>query len=229
MSALPPDLVAAIELRIADPQRRHDDFGGIPGEVLTEPEDVFALFEQNNPELGKTPFRDVVAQMNAWGQQMPPMHVTRYENGGLQTSSTDELALPLARPAEEADVARVEDMIGRKLPADLRALYAIADGGWGPGTAYTSGFGTGFLSLEALASNLADLRRRGPGWTGEMAWPDNLLPIADAATGTVSYDLETGEIVAFDDHWYDHDKTIEQGFSVAYPNLETWLREWVVS
>ena len=84
MSALPSDLVAAIELRIADPQRRHDDFGGVPGEVLTEPEDVFALFEQNNPELGPTPFRDVVAQMNAWGQSMPQMHVTRYENGGLK-------------------------------------------------------------------------------------------------------------------------------------------------
>ena len=67
MSALPSDLVSAIELRIADPQRRHDDFGGIPGEVLTEPEDVFALFEKNNPELGATPFRDVVAQSERVG------------------------------------------------------------------------------------------------------------------------------------------------------------------
>ena len=228
MSALPSDLVSAIELRIADPVRRHDDFGGTPGETLTDPEEVFALFERNNPELGPTPFRDVVAQMREWGQQMPPMHVTRYDNGGLRTSSTDELVLPLARPAEAADVTRVEAMIGRTLPADLRALYAIADGGWGPGTAYTLGHGTGFQSLQTIAETLADLRRRGPGWTGEMEWPANLLPIADTV-GTVAYDLDTGEIVAFDDHWYDHDKTIEQGFSVAYPSLEAWLREWVAS
>jgi hypothetical protein len=228
MAALPSDLVSAIELRIADPVRRHDDFGGIPGEVLTEPEQVFALFEKNNPELGRTPFRDVVAQMNAWGQKMPPMHVTRYADGGIGTSSTDELAQPLARPATEEDVAKVEAMIGRKLPADLRALYAIADGGWGPGTAYTSDLGTGFQSLSAVASTLADLRRRGPGWTGEAPWPDHLLPIADT-TGPVSYNLDTGEIVAFNDYWYNDDLTIDQAFSVTHPTLEAWLREWVAS
>ena len=228
MAGLPDDLIDLIEERIADPQRRHDDTGGIPGEVLTRPEDAFALFEKHNPELGRTPFRDVVAQMNAWGQAMPPMVVTRYPDGGLRASSEDETALPLARPANEADLAALEALVGRKLPADLRALYAIADGGWGPGTSYTGGLGTGFYSLKALASVLEDLRRRGPGYTGEAPWPDNLLPIADT-TGPVSYNLDTGEIVAFNDYWYDDDLTLEQAFSVTHPTLEAWLREWVAS
>lgn len=226
--SLPPDLIEQIEERIADPRRRHDDIGGTPGETLTNPEDVFAALERNNPELGRTPFRDVVAQMNAWGQTMPPMHVTRYADGGIRTSSTDELALPLARPASDTDVAEIEAMIGRKLPADLRALYAIADGGWGPGSAYTTDRGTGFQSLHSLGLTLADLRRRGPGYTGEAKWPDNLLPIADTA-GPVSYDIDTGEIVAFNDYWYDDGLPIDQAFSVTHPTLEAWLREWVAS
>lgn len=228
MSVLPSDLVGAIERRIADPVRRHDDIGGVPLETLSDPSAVFARLERENPELGRTPFRDVVAQMNQWGQQMPPMHFTAYPMGGLGASSEDERTFPLAGPANAVDIARIEKLLGRKLPADLLALYAIADGGWGPGVAYTGGHGRGFQSLEAVAATLEDLRRRGPGYNAEAPWPDNLLPIADFR-GPLSYDLDTGEIVAFNDYWYDDDLTIEQGFTVMHPNLESWLREWVVN
>lgn len=228
MNALPSDLVAKIEQRIADPVRRHDDLGGVPDGVLAEPSEVFARLELGNPELGTTPFRDVVAQMNLWGQSMPPMHFTRYANGSVGASSEDERAFPLAGPAIAADISRIEGLIARKLPADLRALYAIADGGWGPGLAYTGGLGRGFQSLDAVAATLEDLRRRGPGYTGEAKWPDNLLPIADT-TGPISYNLDTGKIVAFNDYYYDDGLTIEQAFTIIYPDLETWLREWVAS
>jgi hypothetical protein len=228
MKTLPNDLVAALDRRIADPVRRHDDLGGVPDSVLTDPSEVFAKLELQNPGLGRTPFRDVVAQMNEWGQQMPPMHFTRYPGGATGASSNDERAFPLAQPAKDSDIARIEGLIGRKLPADLRSLYAIADGGWGPGGAYTAGYGRGFQSLSAVAATLKDLRRRGPGYTGEAKWPDNLLPVADTM-GPVSYNLDTGEVVAFNDYWYDDKITIEQAFTTIHPDLETWLREWVAS
>ncbi len=228
MKPLPDELIEVIEQRIADPARRHDDLGGIEGETLTSPGDVFAVLERNNPELGPTPFRDCVDQMHEWGQTMPPMHVTRYENGSIRTSSVYEPGLPLARPAAAQAIAEIETMIGRPLPADLRSMYAIADGGWGPGIAFTIGHGRGFQSLRTIGETLADLRRRGPGYTGEAEWPAHLLPFADR-TGPISYNLETGEIVAFNDYYYDDGQTIDQAFTVVYPSLEAWLRVWVAS
>ncbi|MFC4295700.1 SMI1/KNR4 family protein [Novosphingobium tardum] len=227
MTALPPALVAAISARIRDPGRRHDPLGGTPGGVVTDPEELIAMFGRLSPEA-EGPFRGVVAQMAAWGQKMPPMHVTNYPDGTFGASSEDADALPLAAPASEADIATLERKIGRKLPADLRALYAIADGGWGPGTAYTQGRGSGFQSLEAVGNVLDDLRRRGPGYTGEHPWPAHLLPIADT-TGPVSYNLDTGEIVAFNDYYFDDGQTVEEAFTVLHPSLAAWLEEWVAS
>ena len=119
-------------------------------------------------------------------------------------------------------------MIGRPLSADLRAMYGIADGGWGPGIAFTLGHGRGFQSLQTVGETLADLRRRGPGYTGEAEWPAHLLPIADRG-GPISYNLDTGEIVAFNDYYYDDEQTIAEAFTVIHPNLETWLRAWLAS
>lgn len=228
MTPLPADLVGTIRIRIADPVRRHDDLGGTPGGTLTDPAEVFARLERDNPELGPSPFRDCVDQLHQWGHPMPPMHFTSYADGSLGASSTNELALPLAEPATATEIVKLEAMVGRPLPADIRSLYAIADGGWGPGIAFTMGHGRGIQSLQAVRETLADLRRRGPGYTGEAEWPATLLPIADRG-GPISYDLETGRIVAFNDYYYDDDQTIEQAFTVIYPTLEDWLREWVAS
>ena len=228
MMPLPADLVGAIQTRIADPFRRHDDLGGTPAETLAEPAEVFARLERDNPELGPAPFRDCVDQLHEWGHPMPPMHFTTYSDGSLGASSTKESALPLADPATAAQIAALEKLIGRPLPPDLRSLYAIADGGWGPGIAFTMGHGRGIQSLQTVRETLADLRRRGPGYTGEAEWPAHLLPIGDR-TGPISYDLDTGRIVAFNDYYYDDDQTIDQAFTVIHPSLEAWLREWVAS
>ncbi len=131
MKPLPDQLIEVIERRIADPARRHDDLGGIEGETLTSPEDVFALLERNNPELGPTPFRDCVDQMHEWGQAMPPMHVTRYENGSIRTSSVSEPGLPLARPATAQAIAEIENMIGRPPRGPARTAAPRAPEGAG--------------------------------------------------------------------------------------------------
>lgn len=226
MSNLPLSLVARITQRIQDPSRRHDFQSGAAVAVVSDPGELAGMFEAVTPGSGQA-FQLVIDQMKAWGKELPAMHVTRNDDGTLAASSEDKHALPLAGPASAAAVARIEALIDRPLPGDLLQLYAIADGGWGPGTAYTSGHGTGFYSLDGIASTLEDLRRRGPGYTGEMAWPANLLPIADT-TGPVSYDLDAGTIVAFNDYWYDDDLAIEKAFTTIYPSLAAWLETWVI-
>lgn len=107
-------------------------------------------------------------------------------------------------------------------------MWAIADGGWGPGVSFTTGHGPGLHSAAGARTELKDLRRRGPGYTPEMEWQASLLPLTDGGRGMVSYDLDTGHIVAFDDYWYDSGVTrIDDAFSVTHLSLGEWLEEWV--
>lgn len=225
MPELPLTLIARITARIRDPGTRHDFGPGAPLGVVTDAAELSGMFEAATPGSSQ-PFQLILEQMKQWGQKMPPMHVSKNADGGLSASAQDESALPLAAPATDAAIARLQAMIGRSLPGDLRQLYAIADGGWGPGTGYTNGYGTGFYSVEVVTSTLEDLRRRGPGYTGEALWPERLLPIADT-TGPVSYDLNEGAIVAFNDHYYDDDLSIDEAFSSIYPDLAAWLEAWL--
>lgn len=224
---LPEPLVLALKARIADPQRRQFRNQGISLGSFDDPEELFRLMDQDSPE-GSTPFRDVVAQMKEWGQLMPTMHVIKNE-AGLCASSTNQDDLTLAAPTSEAAFNILERLIGRPLPADLRQMWGIADGGWGPGYSYTTDHGAGLHSVEGSGVELEDLRRRGPGYTGEMAWPGNLLPLTEGGAGMVSYDLDTGHIVKFDDYWYDRDIAIDEAFSVTHLTLAEYLQEWLES
>jgi hypothetical protein len=187
--------------------------------VVNDPEQLAQLFEQESPGSSSA-FRLVAEQMERWGQTMPPIHVTRHDSGSLGASSEDPTNCPLAPPATEAGFRQLEEKVGRAIPHDLRQLYAIADGGFGPG------IGPGLYSLERIGREYDDLRRRGPGYTGEADWPPHLLPLTDIV-GPVSYDLERGVIVAFNDYYHDDELTIEQAFSDLHPSLETWLKDWL--
>lgn len=224
---LPEPLIAILKARIANPQRRQFRNQGQDLGSFDNPQELFRVMDEHDP-AGSHPFRDVVAQMNQWGQTMPTMHVIKTD-GGLSVSSTNQDDLKLAAPASAKLFAALERMIGRPLPADLVQMWGIADGGWGPGYSYTIGHGAGLHSVEGSGKELEDLRRRGPGYTGEMEWPGNLLPLTDGGRGMVSYDLDSGHIVAFDDYWYDHDITIQEAFAVTHLTLAEYLQEWLES
>ena len=224
---LPQSLVAALTDRIADPKRRQFRTEGQDLGSFDNPEELFRLMDQDSPD-GSSPFRDVVAQMNQWGQSMPTMHVIKTD-GGLSVSSTNQDDLTLAAPASAQSVAALEALVGRSLPGDLMQMWGIGDGGWGPGYSYTIDHGAGLHSVEGCGKELEDLRRRGPGYTGEMEWPANLLPLTEGGRGMVSYDLDRGHIVTFDDYWYDRDIAIEEAFSVTHLTLAEYLQEWLES
>ncbi len=225
MNTLPPQLVAAIHTRIADPKARHYTPGGMPLGAVSDSGEVMRLLEQQTPGSADA-FGLVLEQMKAWGQQMPAMHVHVREDG-ISASSDYPDTYPLAAPATDADFHPLEAAIDRPLPGDLLQMWEIADGGWGPGLSHTTGHGPGISSASGALANLEDLRRRGPGYTGEMAWPTNLLPLTDGERGMISYDLDNGWIVAFDDYWCDRGIAIEQAFTTTHGSLGEWLEEWL--
>lgn len=216
--SLSPELISSIKLRIQDPRRRGATPKGELAGIVTDPDQLAQLFAVGPGT--PNPFRLVAEQMERWGQKMPPMYVTQHDDGLLGASSEDPNNRPLALPATEADFKLLEEKVGRPIPPDLRPLYAIADGGFGPG------IGPGLYSLERIGQEYDDLRRRGPGYSGEAEWPPHLLPLTDIV-GPVSYDLQRGVIVAFNDYYYDDELTVEQAFTDLHSSLETWLNEWL--
>lgn len=225
---LPESLVAMIRERITDPRRRHfrNDIESLG--MRSDPDAIRALFEQSAPG-SSAGFDMILEQMKRWGQDMPAMHLSQNLDGMISASTDDPSAMPLAAPATAETLSAVETAISMPLPRDLSEMWGIADGGWGPGVSHTIGHGPGLLSAKGCIDELADLKRRGPGYTGEMSWPDSLLPLTDTGRGMTSYDLDTGHIVTFDDYWYDRDIAIEDAFSVVHLSLAEFLHEWVES
>lgn len=226
---LPEPLVLAIRQRIADSSRRHFRAPGERLGAFTDPQAVAQLMD-DSPFGNGDIFREMVAKMAEWGHPQPTFYVTRGPQGEIGASTENKDAYQLAPPAPEADLDALAEALGRQLPADLRQMWMIADGGWGPGVSFTTGHGPGIHSASGARVELEDLRRRGPGYTGEMAWPDNLLPLTDAGGGMVSYDLDSGHIVTFNDYWFDEGiDTIEAAFAVTHLTLGEWLAEWLES
>jgi len=70
---------------------------------------------------------------------------------------------PLPPPASEADLVEAEHRIGRPLPADLRALYSIANGE-AVNYRYLGLFRYSWMSLKEVVDNYRFLSLRLPGW-----------------------------------------------------------------
>ena len=218
MDALPGDLLARLRERAGSPTRNDADHGAHVG-TYDDWFDAVAVMEKAAPGSA-TAFALGAENARANGWPMQPMHVFRHADGRLSAST--DLPPTTAPAAAGPDAwATVEAATGQRVPGDLRDLYTVADGGFGPG------IGDGLNPIDRVVREYEDLRRRGPGYTGEAEWPVTYLPISDT-TGPVSYDLATGRIVAFNDYWYDDDLAIEDAFTQVAPDLATWLREWLV-
>ena len=226
---MPDTLLTAIRERIADPARRHFRAPGKRFAAFENAQDVARLMD-HSPLGNGDMFRSMLGKMAEWGHPNPTFYVVQGPNGEISASTEDSDAYPLAGPASEADLDALERTIGRHIADDLRQMWGLADGGWGPGYSFTTGHGPGLHSALGALAELEDLRCRGPGYTGEMEWPEHLLPLTAIDVGMTSYDLDSGHIVTFDEHWYDHEiARIEDAFSIAYLSLGEFLLEWLES
>ena len=129
----------------------------------------------------------------------------------------------LGASATERDFAAVEEKLGFALPEPLRQLYAIADGGFGPG-------GAGLLPLANLAREYGEKLSRPEGPVGE-PWPAKLLPLTDEEGALDCLDLESGRIVNYDVQRMDHEGPGQwrRSFKPEAPSLSAWLESWLGS
>jgi hypothetical protein len=129
----------------------------------------------------------------------------------------------LGAPATEADFAAAEARLGFALPAPLRQLYAIADGGFGPSDA-------GFLPLAKMAAAYAEKLGRPEGPVGE-PWPARLLPLWDSDGALGCLDLESGKVVDYDVERMDHEGPGQwrKSFKTDAPSLGAALERWLGS
>jgi len=129
----------------------------------------------------------------------------------------------LGAPASERDFAAAEKQLGFALPAPLRQLHAIADGGFGPG-------GAGLWPLVQAASEYREKISRPEGPVGE-PWPARLLPLCGEDGALSCLDLESGKIVNYDVERMDHEGPGQwrRSFAPEAPSLAAWLEAWLVS
>ena len=154
------------------------------------PLDVGALmgdFQKHAPPQAQGLLGILGAAKSMMGGAMPGF--TMMGPGGPVSVGQATGAQPLAPPAGEAALAEAERAVGRPFPAELRQLYAIADGGFGPGA--------GLMPLAELTRRYDDLAREPYGPLGQ-DWPKNLLPLFDEDPVLACIDLNTGEMVAWD-------------------------------
>jgi hypothetical protein len=127
----------------------------------------------------------------------------------------------LGGSVSQHDIARAEAVLGFGLPAPLAQLYAIADGGFGPGD-------TGLWSLNTVV----DTYRRyvsAPQGPNDEPWPAKYLPVAEADPAVYCLDLATGAVVIHDVQEMEHlgRGQWERSFRRASPSLREWLEGWL--
>ena len=129
----------------------------------------------------------------------------------------------LGAPATDKDFAAAEKDLGFPLPAPLRQLYEIADGGFGPSS-------SGFLPLSRMVREYREKLSRPEGPVGE-PWPAKLLPLYDEDGAKGCLDLETGKIVDYDVQRMDHEGPGQwrRSFAPEAESLSALLEKWLGS
>jgi hypothetical protein len=124
-------------------------------------------------------------------------------------------------PPGEQQRARAEAALGFALPTPLEQLYAIADGGFGPGDA-------GLWPLHTVVETYGRFAATPQGPNDE-PWPARYLPIANADPAIYCLDLATGAVVVHDVQEMAHlgRGQWERSFTRESSNLGDWLEDWL--
>ena len=163
--------------------------------------------------------RDMEAQMRAWGQTPPTTKSFIETEHHISVSSEPAGARPLQPPPTESDWKALEQIAGQPIPEDLKRLYTISDGGFGPGF-------TGLMPVQLIGAGCEDYRRRGPDYCGTVAYPDSFIPLA-TETLDYHYDLDTGRIISSNSHWEDQELGSDEIYDVAFQSLGAMMEDWL--
>ena len=160
-----------------------------------------------------------MAGERAWGQTPPLVQSVIETEDHFGISSDPPGAKPLVPAPKDSDWAKLEKLVGQKIPEDLKRLYGISDGGFGPGF-------TGLHPVELIASACEDFRRRGPDYCGSIIYPDSFIPIA-AEQLDYHYDLETRRIISSNQNWENDGLDVEEIYDIAFQSLAAMMEDWV--
>ncbi|WP_338501298.1 SMI1/KNR4 family protein [Sphingomonas kaistensis] len=161
------------------------------------------------------------AQMRAWGQTPPATRSFIETDTHIGVSSDPPGAKPLQPPPTESDWKELEQIVGRAMPEDLKTLYTISDGGFGPGF-------SGLHPVQKIGSYCEDFRRRGPDYCGTITYPASFVPLA---TEVLDYhlDLDTGRIISSNQNWDNDGLDAEDIYDIAFQSLAEMMENWAAA
>lgn len=214
-----------VELPIAEIERREEEWtrsnlvrsNALHGKEMTSEEVERYLYEWR---VSRDAMRDQMnTQMRSWGQTPPETKCLIETEHYFNVSSDPPGAKPLQSPPLETDWNAVELLAQRPVPEDLKRLYTISDGGFGPGF-------TGLNTVQCIKAGSEDFRRRGPDYCGSFEYPLAYLHLATAELD-YHYDLDTGRIISSNSRWEDHDLKPNQIYAVAFDTLAEMMEDWL--
>lgn len=159
------------------------------------------------------------AQMQAWGRTPPKTRSFIETEHYVGASSEPPGAKPLQRPPHESDWKALEQIVGRPVPGDMKRLYTISDGGFGPGF-------TGLNTVRMISNACEDFRRRGPDYCGTVSYPDSFIPLATEMLD-YHYDLDTGRIISSNQNWENDGLAPEDIYYIAFQSLAAMMEDWL--
>lgn len=163
--------------------------------------------------------KEMDAQMRAWGQRLPTTKSLIETDDAFRVSSDPPGAKPLQLPPSESDWEALENVVGRAVPEDLRRLYSISDGGFGPGF-------YGLNSVQLIIAGCDDFRRRGPDYCNSILYPPSFIPLA-GQTLDYHFDLDTGRIISSNAYWENDDLDVEDIYNVEFQSLAALMEDWL--
>lgn len=164
--------------------------------------------------------RGMEAQMRAWGQIPPATKSVIESDDFFRVSSDPPGATPLQPPPTESEWKALEQIAGRAVPEDLKRLYSISNGGFGPGF-------TGLNAVHLIGAGCEDFRRRGPDYCGTVIYPKSFVPLATENLD-YHYDLDTGRIISSNAHWENEELEAEDIYNVAFQSLTGMMEDWLL-
>ena len=203
--------------RAGDVRRRTFASGA---EAAAEPVDLdnlMADFEQHAPPAAK----GLLGMVGKLGGMLGLEGMVAMGPDGPIRFGGEAPARELSAAPDEARLAEAERRIGRPLPPELRQLYAIGDGGFGPGG--------GLLGLGELVARYHELTREPYGPLGQ-DWPANLLPLFDEDPQLICLDLDNGGIVEWDPEEIEDEESDadwQRSFIRRQASLGELLEQWL--
>jgi len=219
MADIPLDLFQRIAERAQDPMRRTYMAGAIAGAKPIDLGQLMADFQRHAPPQAQGLLGALDKMQSMFGGKMPGFAMMG--PGGLASFGMPAGPQPLSPGPTEQALTEAERAVGRPLPDEVQQLYAIGDGGFGPGE--------GLMPLAEVIGRYREMTREPYGPLGQL-WPQNLLPLFDENPALSCIDLDSGEMVAWDPEEIedeDSDEDWQRSFKVEHPSLAALMAEWL--